>query len=802
MEQIGSEYNFNTGGSIKALNDLIVKVGELDKQVNKLNTDTKTTGDGLNNLPNKTKKASSGFDALGNSINQVTREFPAFAFSAQTGFLAVSNNIPILIDSINQLKTANAALAAEGKATIPVFKQIISSLFSWQTALSLLISFSVLYGKELGNLFSEFIKGKVSIDDVTESIQLYYKAFKGTEVQDAISNIEKLKINVELASSGFLRKEQVVKQYNETIGKTTGQLKDLSEIESFLVNGADAYIKMTLYKAAANLSLEESAKSLIEVQKDVATSLDVTLINARYDEALRIARENIKDKKELAKEEMQIESLRQDEINKFAEKSNFDSVKRQKQQLDIAKKFMTDAAKISNQFNFDLLGSKEDTDKAAKELLAKQKKLLEERVQGELNAAQEVYIKSISIQGATIQDKENAEIKLLEAQIAIFEKYKKADKQYAQDSLDTREKLAEKILNINKKLIDKMSDDKAKADKEDNERNEKLMQESLGFQLLDSQKHFSELKKGKEKNSKELLQIAIDEAKAQLDILKKFETQDLKSQQDLFAAKKKLSDAEIDLEQYEAKEKEIINEAVKNKLIQIGESTVQSLYTFRTNSNNIETENEIKNAEDLFNKKEITEQQFNRKKRAALNEQARTQRKIDLAQIQINTALSIAKTFAQFGYPAGIPLAVLAALEGAIQYSFASAQPLPQFAKGTDRVMGGRKGIDSVHALLMPDEAVIPTKQNLARPNLAKDWIDGNLDRHIAMNYIRPAIEENNRKWEATLKVNQSSTFIRNDNFNDKNIVKQLVKSNRINQRLINNLAEGKTNKRNNRLWN
>ena len=38
------------------------------------------------------------------------------------------------------------------------------------------------------------------------------------------------------------------------------------------------------------------------------------------------------------------------------------------------------------------------------------------------------------------------------------------------------------------------------------------------------------------------------------------------------------------------------------------------------------------------------------------------------------------------------------------------------------------------------------------------------------MNYIKPAIDENNRKWEASLKVSQNSTFIRKDNFNDKRI--------------------------------
>jgi hypothetical protein len=112
--------------------------------------------------------------------------------------------------------------------------------------------------------------------------------------------------------------------------------------------------------------------------------------------------------------------------------------------------------------------------------------------------------------------------------------------------------------------------------------------------------------------------------------------------------------------------------------------------------------------------------------------------------------------------------------------------------------MGGTKGQDSVHALLMPDEAVIPAKENLARPNLAKAWINGNLDSHLMMNYIKPAIDENNKKWEAMLKVNQNSTFIRNDNFNDKRIVNKLDKLTRVmssNKKEVNIRRKG-------RLWN
>jgi hypothetical protein len=187
-----------------------------------------------------------------------------------------------------------------------------------------------------------------------------------------------------------------------------------------------------------------------------------------------------------------------------------------------------------------------------------------------------------------------------------------------------------------------------------------------------------------------------------------------------------------------------------------------------------------------------------------MNRNAETQRQSDLAQIQVNTALSILKTFAQLGFtPQGVLAASLAAIQGAIQYGFASSQPLPKFyAKGTDRVTGGIAGKDSVSAMLMPNEAVIPAKENMERQGLAKAWISGDLDKHLAMNYINPAINEVNRKWETSLKLNQQSTFIRNDNFNDRKIVNELVKSNRINKTIANSLSDNKVKSKHRRLWN
>lgn len=96
----------------------------------------------------------SGFNGLSNSINQVTRELPNFAQSATIGFMALSNNLPILADEIKRVVDANRLLQAEGKATTSVIGQIAKGIFNWQSLLITAISLSVIYAKEIANIFS------------------------------------------------------------------------------------------------------------------------------------------------------------------------------------------------------------------------------------------------------------------------------------------------------------------------------------------------------------------------------------------------------------------------------------------------------------------------------------------------------------------------------------------------------------------------------------------------------------------------------------------------------------------------
>ncbi len=75
--------------------------------------------------------AAGGYNALGMSVQQVARELPSLTMGANMFFLAISNNLPILADNLRAARIEYAALKAEGQAATPVWKQVVSSIFSW-----------------------------------------------------------------------------------------------------------------------------------------------------------------------------------------------------------------------------------------------------------------------------------------------------------------------------------------------------------------------------------------------------------------------------------------------------------------------------------------------------------------------------------------------------------------------------------------------------------------------------------------------------------------------------------------------
>jgi hypothetical protein len=85
-----------------------------------------------------------------------------------------------------------------------------------------------------------------------------------SEYVKAVTQVSNLRIAFDQAREGIITKEEALKLYNETIGKTTGEVNSLDAAEQALAKNADAYIEFTLQKAAANIAAAKSAEKLFE----------------------------------------------------------------------------------------------------------------------------------------------------------------------------------------------------------------------------------------------------------------------------------------------------------------------------------------------------------------------------------------------------------------------------------------------------------------------------------------------------------------------------------------------------------
>lgn len=110
------------------------------------------------------------------AFSQLAREAPAFAFNMQTGLLAISNNIPILLD---QLKATRAA----GGSTADIFKALGSSLFSFTGIITIATSLLTIFA---GSLFETGKQAKKAKDEYQEFVDTI-----NTNAINAISNTDK-----------------------------------------------------------------------------------------------------------------------------------------------------------------------------------------------------------------------------------------------------------------------------------------------------------------------------------------------------------------------------------------------------------------------------------------------------------------------------------------------------------------------------------------------------------------------------------------------------------------------------------
>lgn len=184
------------------------------KDIQTLDTKIKELDASIGNHQRNVGNYASSWNGLSFSIQQVARELPSLAVSPQTFFLAISNNLPILADQLALTKQRVQELKNAGQSFTPVWKQVLSSIISWQTALVAGITVLTLYGKEITGWVGSLFKGKKAVNAAKVATEQFHETLSGGNIdaQGEIVKLEQLyKAATDLSNTQKERAEAVKK---------------------------------------------------------------------------------------------------------------------------------------------------------------------------------------------------------------------------------------------------------------------------------------------------------------------------------------------------------------------------------------------------------------------------------------------------------------------------------------------------------------------------------------------------------------------------------------------------------------
>lgn len=228
--------------SSKQLNDYLQSFDDLRNSINSLNNP-------LTNISKNVKELNNDFNKLSNTLNQTTKD------NQNAG-----NTIGQLNDNVEKLTKSYDLW----EKAIKIARTAVLSL---EGALTAGLSVIMAFGPEILNFIGSLTKGNDAISKASLSLSTLNKSLGSSDYSKAIKQYNELKINVDLAQKVFFNKKQTLDQYNETLGKSMGQVSNLNEVEKKLNKDGPAYIEMTLKKAAAQIALQNAADKAAEAQK-------------------------------------------------------------------------------------------------------------------------------------------------------------------------------------------------------------------------------------------------------------------------------------------------------------------------------------------------------------------------------------------------------------------------------------------------------------------------------------------------------------------------------------------------------
>ena len=202
------------------------------------------------------------------SMQQIARELPSLAMGPQMFFLAISNNIPMFTDALGSARKEYEALTKAGKKATPVWKQVLSSLFSWQTAMATLITLSVVYGKEIGGWVKSLFGVKDAALSAAKAQEKVNESFRSSssDVAEQVTIVRSLSERWKELGDNMSDKKQFITENKKEFGKLGVEVGNVNDAENLLVDNTDVFIGAMILRAEAaaafKLATEQTEKAL------------------------------------------------------------------------------------------------------------------------------------------------------------------------------------------------------------------------------------------------------------------------------------------------------------------------------------------------------------------------------------------------------------------------------------------------------------------------------------------------------------------------------------------------------------
>lgn len=202
------------------------------------------------------------------SMQQIARELPSLAMGPQMFFLAISNNIPMFTDALSSARKEYEELTKAGKKATPVWKQVLSSLFSWQMALAALITLSVVYGKEIGGWVKSLFGVKDAALSAAKAQEKVNESFRNSssDVAEQVTLVRSLSERWKELGDNMSDKKQFITENKKEFGKLGVEVGNVNDAENLLVDNTDVFIGAMILRAEAaaafKLATEQTEKAL------------------------------------------------------------------------------------------------------------------------------------------------------------------------------------------------------------------------------------------------------------------------------------------------------------------------------------------------------------------------------------------------------------------------------------------------------------------------------------------------------------------------------------------------------------